>query len=190
MTKKKYYTWQDIEAAVNTLVVQMYKDNWQPDYIVGITRGGLPIATMLSNLLDIPMHALGVSFRDADLGPESNTWMAEDAFGYVTEEERQTTGCRWDVHLRRNILIVDDINDTGRTFNWIKEDWQSSCFPSEDSAWKAVWANNVRFAAVTENLASDFDDVQYLWQTVNKREEDTWIVYPWEHDALTRGGQV
>jgi len=192
MTKKKYYTWQDIEAAVNTLVVQMFKDNWRPDYIVGITRGGLPVATMLSNLTGVPMHALGISFRDANMGPESNLWMAEDAFGYVTPEDRaiSPTGCRWDVTARAKILIVDDINDTGRTFNWVKEDWQSGCLPNEDYAWKSIWNHNVRFAVVTENLSSDFGDVRYMWDVINKAEDDQWIVYPWEHDALTRGGQV
>ena len=36
--------------------------------------------------------------------------------------------------LRKNILIVDDINDTGATFNWIKEDWPSGCLPM-DTRW-------------------------------------------------------
>ena len=45
----------------------------------------------------------------------------------------------------KNILIVDDINDTGATFNWIKKDWQSGCLP-DNEAWNNVWGNNVRFA--------------------------------------------
>lgn len=186
---KKYYTWQDVEAAVQTIVVQMYKSQWRPDYIVGITRGGLPIATMLSNLTDIPMYALDVSFRDKENGPESNLWMPEDAMGYIDDMRRGVTRCTWDIKERKNILIVDDINDTGRTFSWIKEDWQSNCLPNEEYAWNSVWNNNVRFAAMTENLSSDFGDVQYLWQTVNKAEKDVWLVYPWEYEALTRNGE-
>jgi hypoxanthine phosphoribosyltransferase len=107
--------------------------------------------------------------------------MAEDAFGYVDLEQQGTLKSRWDISKRKNILIVDDINDTGATFNWIKQDWQSSCLPNED-AWKTVWGKNVRFATLTENLSSEFDDtVNYTCHEVNKAEEDVWLVYPWEN---------
>ena len=35
-----------------------------PDYIVGITRGGNIPATIISNMLDIPCEAIKVSFRN------------------------------------------------------------------------------------------------------------------------------
>ena len=158
----------------------MYKDAWHPDYIVGITRGGNVPATILSNMLDVRCEALKVSLRDDSMGPESNLWMSEDAFGYVDADEQETLKSRWDIGKRKNILIVDDINDTGATFNWIKQDWQSTCLPNED-AWNTVWNKNVRFATITENLASDFGDVRYHAHEVNKAEEDVWLVYPWEN---------
>ena len=58
--------------------------DWRPDYIVGLTRGGLIPAVWLSEYLDIPMHTLEVKLRDHS-NTESNLWMAEDAFGYNTE---------------------------------------------------------------------------------------------------------
>ena len=187
MDKKLYYSWQDVETAARTIILQMYQEQWRPDYIVGITRGGLPLATIISNQLDIPMHALGVSFRDSEFGPESNCWMADDAFGYVDSDSRTSTGCRWDISQRKNILIVDDINDSGRTFEWIKQDWQGLCLPSEEHAWDSIWTRSVRFAVMTENLGSDFDGVGYHWDTVDKREEEIWLCYPWEQDAWLRG---
>jgi hypoxanthine phosphoribosyltransferase len=181
--KKKYYSWQDVEDACVNIALQMYKCNWRPDYIVGITRGGNVPATILSNMLGVRGEALKVSLRDNYNGEssESNCWMAEDAFGYVNEDERDTLKSRWDLNKRKNILIVDDINDTGATFNWIKEDWQSSCLPNETGAWDSVWNSNVRFATITENLSSEFDGVQYYYDEVNKAEEDCWLVYPWEN---------
>ena len=189
MTNKKYYSWQDVESAVTAIAVQMYKDNWRPDYVVGVTRGGLPIATMLSHLIGVPMHTLDVRLRDeANMGPESNLWMAEDAFGYIPNDMDSTdSSCRWDITTRKKILIVDDINDTGATFEWIKEDWQSGCLPGEQYAWDAVWESNVRFATMTENTSSNFGDVKYLWDVVNKAEEDVWLVFPWESELLTPG---
>ena len=181
MIKKHYYSWQDVETACTNIALQMYKDKWRPDYIVGITRGGNVPATILSNMLGVRGEALKVSLRDATGESESNCWMASDAFGYVDEEERVNTKSRWDISKRKNILIVDDINDTGSTFDWIKQDWQASCLPNEES-WNTVWHNNVRFATITDNLSSDFNGtVDYSVHEVNKAEQDVWLVYPWEN---------
>ena len=182
MIKKHYYTWQDVESACVNIALQMYKDAWRPDYIVGITRGGNVPATILSNMLGVRGEALKVSLRDSNGDSETNCWMSEDAFGYVPEDERDTLKSRWDLHKRKNILVVDDINDTGATFNWIKQDWQSTCLPNETEAWNAVWHKNVRFATITDNLSSEFNGaVDYTAHEINKAEEDVWLVYPWEN---------
>ena len=172
----------ELNGAVHRIMRDMAKDNWRPDYVVGITRGGLIPAVMISQYLEVPMHTLSISFRDADLGPESNLWMAEDAFGYVNwkgevpaPKDREVTNPA----LRKKILIVDDINDTGRTLDWIVEDWPSGCLPTHD-AWFSIWGDNVRFATIVNNEASKFQDVDYTGLTINKHENPSWIVFPWE----------
>ena len=189
--KKHYYTWKDVETMCVSIVKQMYADNWRPDYIVGITRGGNVPATIISNMTGISCEALKVSLRDDDNGhgSESNAWMSEDAFGYdevkLNERNADISASAGEPIVEnpvrgKNILIVDDINDTGATFNWIKQDWQSTCLPNHER-WKDVWGNNVRFAVLTENLSSEFDNVSYSCDEVNKAEEDIWLVYPWEN---------
>ena len=106
MIKKHFYSWQDIEAMCTNIVKQMYADNYKPDYIVGITRGGNIPATIISNMLDIPCEAMKVSFRNDDR-VDTDFWLKEHI-------------------LDKNILIVDDINDTGATFKWIWDNWQLS----------------------------------------------------------------
>lgn len=179
--KKLWYTWHDVERMCHSLVNQMYAEGWRPDLIVGITRGGNVPATILSNMLDINCDTLKVSFRDDDQS-ESNCWMAEDAFGYGALEDGSATPSYYGSvpEKRKKILIVDDINDTGKTFKWIIEDWQSSCLSNDDS-WKQIWDHNVRFAVLTENLSSNFDLVRYYATEVNKAVENQWVVYPWEN---------
>ena len=105
--------------------------------------------------------------------------MAEDAFGYIPQDEQAVYKSRWDVSRRKKILIVDDINDTGATFNWIKQDWQSGCLPHEDT-WNTVWGYNVRFATLIDNQSSDFHDVAWSGIEINKAEDDAWVEFPWE----------
>ena len=172
--KKVYYTWQDVENQTQEILRQLQRDAWMPDYVVGLTRGGLVPANLISQYLEVPMETLKVSLRDSEQGPESNLWMAEDAFGYTDYDPM----CAGDG--RKKILIVDDINDSGATLNWIKQDWQSGCLPDHER-WDQVWSGNVRVAVLVDNEASTSElNVSYSAVDLNKAEEDCWIVFPWE----------
>ena len=172
--KKIHYTWQDVENQTQEILRQIQRDTWVPDYVVGLTRGGLVPANLISQYLECPMETLKVSLRDHASQPESNLWMAEDAFGYPEFDPM----CSGDG--RKKILIVDDINDSGATLNWIIKDWQSSCF-SKDKRWKEIWGNTVRVAVLVDNEASKSKlNVSYSAVDLNKTEEDCWIVFPWE----------
>jgi xanthine phosphoribosyltransferase len=164
--KKIYHTWSDIERQTQEILRQIHLDDWRPDYVVGLTRGGLVPANLISQYLGCRMETLKVSLRDG-MEQESNLWMAEDAFGHEMDRPKR-------------ILIVDDINDTGATLNYIREDWPSGCFP-DDPRWSGVWGNNVRVACLYDNESSLSKlDVAYSAVTVNKADKDVWIVFPWE----------
>jgi hypoxanthine phosphoribosyltransferase len=138
---------------------------------------------MISQYFNIPCETLKVSLRDhgGENPTESNLWMAEDAFGYVDIAVRGYENIQYDVSQAKNILIVDDINDTGATINWILEDWPSGCLPNNER-WSTVFGNNVRFAAVFDNLASDAKvKMHYVGEEINKAEQDVWIDFPFEN---------
>jgi xanthine phosphoribosyltransferase len=180
--KKVYVSWTDVQRQVQELMRQMWLDQWTPDYVVGITRGGLVPANLISQYLNCSMETLKVKLRDGkgDNDCESNLWMPEDAVGYVSCDQQDTYDSRWVPSLRKKILIVDDINDTGATLNWIKNDWQSTCLPDEET-WNTVWGNNVRVAVLYNNESSESRlDPSYAAETINKFENPQWIVFPWE----------
>lgn len=153
--KKTYISEQQIKSGVLDIIRQMLQDDWRPDYIVGITRGGLIPAVLMSHYTGIKMHTLDVRLRDGDHDCETNTWMAEDAGN------------------GRKILVLDDINDTGETFKWIKQDWEGSVVND------IAWGNDVRFAAIIDNIPSEMD-VEYSSMEINKMEDPSWIVFPFE----------
>lgn len=188
--KKHIINQHEMTALVNKIAREIHVSQWRPDYIVGLTRGGLIPAVMLSHYLNVPMWTLNVSLRDGE-GGESNLWMAEDALGSESSIEisdENDIGAVLDAASSlleegsnfKNILIVDDINDTGATFNWIINDWKSGCFPDHPN-WDSVWNMNVRFAVLVDNQSSDCEvSMDYVGMEVNKAEEDVWVDFPWE----------
>ena len=165
--KKLFLTWHDVERQTQEILRQIQLDRWRPDYVVGLTRGGLVPANLISQYLAVPMETLKVSLRDGG-EPESNLWMAEDAFG-----NNESGG--------KNILIVDDINDTGATLNYIKQVWPSGCLPADERWIDDVWGKNVRVAVLLDNESSKSElNINYSAVTINKASEDSWIVFPWE----------
>jgi len=179
--KKVHLDWNRVQSLTQEICRQMACDQWRPDYVVGLTRGGLTPAVMISQYLQVPMHTLKVSLRDAAGDCESNLWMAEEAFGYVQAEDRGETVVHSSESMRKKILIVDDINDSGATMAWIKDDWEASCAGiAAPDIWQQVWGNTVRFAVLVNNEASHFRDINYQAMSVNKNDEPQWIEFPWE----------
>lgn len=154
---KTYFNWRVIEGACLDIARQLNNDNWKPEYIVGLTRGGLIPATMLSHYMNVPCKTLHVQLRDGHEGEddtETNCWMADDA----------AQG--------KKILIVDDINDTGATLNWIQKDWATT-------RTSGSWGDNVRVAVIVNNVTSTAA-VDYSVYDIDKDEKNEWFVFPWE----------
>lgn len=192
MTKKRFVTFRDQQKMMGEVCRQIANSGWRPDYVVGITRGGLQAAVMISHYFDVPMHTLKVSLRDDANASESNLWMAEDALGSRQEryvEDANDIGAVLEAASSmldfndnyKNILIVDDINDSGATINWIMGDWQANCLPN-DEGWQDVWNGNVKFAVLFDNLASKAKvKMDFAAEEINKELNPEWIVFPYEN---------
>ena len=91
------YPWNTIDDLVKEVANRA--SSFKPTHIVGITRGGLIPAVMLSHSFDLPMETLGVSFRDNRATHHTKFKPIDDA----------------------RYLIVDDINDSGTTFKVVSD---------------------------------------------------------------------
>ena len=69
--------------------------------------------------------------------------------------------------LQKNILIVDDINDTGATFNFVKNSL-------------AEYEGNFSYTSLIENKSSNFK-VDFKGKIIDRKINPNWIVFPWEN---------
>ena len=136
--KKIIITDEELKKHVASICQQIVMTGWKPDYVVGINNDGLYPALLISRYFDVRMETLRVDSNGEY--SESNLWMAEDAFGYDGP--------------RKNILMVNGFNDTGKTNSWVVDDWMAGCLPS-DPSWIDVWNNNVKFSSVVNNISSN-----------------------------------
>lgn len=95
--------WINVEKAVEHVAYVMAYNHYKPAAIVGIARGGLVPAVMLSHRLDIPYVEAGI---DLQLRDGSKT---------ATNHKRQD---QWD---SQQVLFIDDLWDTGKTMEFVGE---------------------------------------------------------------------
>lgn len=154
-------SYQEIQGHVLDLIRQLNRELWRPDYIVAINPTGLLAGNLISEYLEIPLYTLRITFVDGVADDcDHNAWMADDALGYP------------DNQFKKNILIVDHFNNTGQTFEWIRQDWSVPTNP----IWKTVWGQNVRTAVIVNNINSRVE-VDYFALEINNETSD-FIEFP------------
>lgn len=138
-------------AAIHTLAAALADDEWKPDFIIGIGRGGLAPAVFLSHATGLPMLSVDYSSQVKDFADEPLVKLAK----------RTHTGER--------LLFLDDINDSGRTIGHLREKLADG---------DAV-AGSIRFATLIDNVSSA-QTVDYRARTIDRRETKDWFIFPWE----------
>ena len=149
---KLWYKWNEMRRDVNTLCRDITLAKFDPQVIVGISRGGLLPGVMMSHWLQKPFKPVKAALRDF---PE---W--EDYLPKKTDER---------------VLIVDDICDSGETFTRMK-----SYIKGPRLNQPLELPTEVRFASLWWNNECDFEP-HYYAQECAKDSEDIWIHFPWEH---------
>jgi hypoxanthine phosphoribosyltransferase len=125
---------------------------------VGIARGGLVPATMLSHYFGVPLITLNLSLRDN---------MVDGLVDFAT--------LRANLLSDQKMILVDDICDTGATFARVVHELRSTKNKVDESH-----MNNLRTAALWENVGQSVFSVDYAGREINKVEDDRWIIFPYE----------
>lgn len=148
-------SWQFVENAIRSIDKQMKESGWVPDLIIGIANGGSIPATLLSKLTGIPCKTYTVQLRDGEIQELMNA----DYLRFLLSKDQI------------KVLLVDDINDSGKTLEWIIGNWD---WETEDTSIM------FKIATIHNNVASPIK-VNFAYHEIDKEADPSlWIVYPWE----------
>lgn len=147
--KYRNISWEEFDAAVKSLLQKIPNAISRVDYVAAVARGGLVPGVMLSHELDAPLHVIQWSTRD-------NPFMKRAHLLAI-----DPVACS-------HILLVDDINDTGKTFDEIVK----HCGYDERNPYSGKLVTASVFQRYNTCTPSDVYGVLI--------EDDSWIVFPWE----------
>ncbi len=165
-------TYNQFQSLVSKICRDIVISEWRPDIVVGVAPGGLFPAVMISNYFRVPLVTLNRDTTHAEL--------AEQSLGYVPTEQQLVINSQVDPSYRKNILLVDDINNSGKLFNWVQDDWRRTCLPKH-SAWDVVWGKTTRIAVIIDNLASESRiPVSYSGMEINMYDQSQWFNFPYD----------
>jgi|TARA_B110000196_G_C20888763_1_gene540264 hypoxanthine phosphoribosyltransferase len=147
MIEKIDFNIEEMHSALSSIILQIKKSKWVPEIILSINRGGCVPGVYLSHAIKVSHKVLDVQLRDSDNKP--NLEVLEHSINKYS-----------------SILIIDDINDTGATFNFITKNIGNK-------------KSKLRFAALVENTSSNFTS-EFKGKIIDKSKTPSWIIFPWE----------
>ncbi len=145
----KYYSYEDFKIDTNKLIQEL--KSYEPDAIIGIARGGLTLAHTMAEGLNIrDVHTIRTELYDDTKKRDKITIFGECKFDKV-----------------KKILVLDDISDSGDTFQAVMKHLKNV---NKDIEFKSA----TLFYKTTSSFEPD------IW--IN--EADDWIDFFWERDFL------
>lgn len=146
-----YLPYERFLDEVETLARLLEADSWRPDFLVGIGRGGLVPAAYLSHRTGLQMLSVDHSSGEAGFGDELLDKLATK------------------IESGSNILIVDDINDSGGTIQYLRAAIEA----------KVGEPGRLRVAVLVHNVRSKAK-AEYHGSEIDRDQDKRWYVFPWE----------
>lgn len=139
-------SWGQIDKACALLANKVLKDDFEPSIIIGLARGGLIPAVIISHILEIKMFPISYSSKVGN----------GEYKGYQNDLPQ--------LGQIKNVLIVDDIADTGNTLKEVVQFYKHH-------------QHEVKSAVLYHKEGSVITP-DYVWQTIP--EDSDWIIFPFE----------
>ena len=147
MADKVRYTYEQYIDDINRISPIME----DIDHIISIYRGSLPMGVHLSNLYDIPLSIVNFQSRDGD--SEEPSWMH-----YVRKKDNSPY---------KNVLVIDDIYDSGLTMDKIKKWLEAPALTTN--------IKQPKYKYLTLYGKENRQDVEYIHEHTGE-----WIEFWWE----------
>ena len=152
MTDKQKFSWQDIETDCQSIAKKV---KTPINLIIAITKGGLPIATILANKYLNNPPIITLQLKEISLEKKAN---------YQAKKVKLISPLNHYPIKNKKVLIVDDVADTGFT---LKEVIKQVKAHRPQSLTLATLHYKPRTVIKPDIFAQ-------------KIPNSTWIVYPWE----------
>ncbi|AZA12656.1 phosphoribosyltransferase [Corynebacterium choanae] len=149
LTVKEVLTWDGFGEATRELAQTIVDQDFTPDIIIAVARGGLVPAGALS-------YAMGVKLADT-----MNVEFYTDVEETLPDPVLLAPLLDMDEIAGKKLLVVDDVADSGRTLALVLE------------LLKKAGAGDVRSAVLYAKSRSVVDPT-FVW-----KRTDEWIVFPW-----------
>ncbi len=98
------FSWADVDSMVKRIALRIIEDRYSPDLIVGIQRGGLIPAVHLSHLLNVRL------VRPLLIQTTNSNKVRSQRISPIVDYVQDLGVIR-----EKNVLIVDDVSNTGNT---------------------------------------------------------------------------
>jgi len=168
MIDKYYISAQELLLDSFRLALNIYKDGFKPDFIVGVWRGGTPVGIAVQEMMEIQ----GVKSDHIAIRTSSYTGIG------TRQKEVRVHGLSYlirNVNCEDSLLIVDDVFDTGLSVKAVIETLKMKA--------RRNLPENIRIATPWYKPANNKTDLvpdYYL------HESDQWLVFPHELQGLSR----
>ena len=172
MEDREILTWNEFGDAMRAMAQQVVDSGWMPDLVVAVARGGLLPAGALS-------YAMGTK-AIGTLNVEFYTDVAETLPEPVILPPLMDTSAL----AGKNVLVVEDVADSGKTLKLVMELIRTKGLPSEDAPGGMVQVGEARSLCIYEKSRSVIKP-DYIYKRTDK-----WINFPWSDKPPVSGRGV
>jgi len=165
--EKVYITAEQLLLDSFKLARQVYESDFQPNFIIGVWRGGAPVGIAIQEYLDfVGTKTDHIAIRTSsytNIGEQDKT-VRVHGLDYIIDN----------INADDRVLLVDDVFDSGRSIQAILERLNKKT--------RRNMPTNIKLACPWYKPARNITDIEPDYYV---NETDAWLVFPHELNGLT-----